>query len=204
MAHSTDIDDRLRRSWAAGDAAKTATLWIEELGPEIRSFLAALPIPGVDPDDVFSHFCEQLWRSLPTLRWDCSARTWSYLLARASWQRALTQARRKSSVPLSNVPEIARAVQQVRSSTAMFQRTEVKDRFRELREELAEDDRMVLVLRVDRGLDWSEAARVMAGDVEMSAPELAKASARMRKQFQRIKDRIRTLAQERGLLPDRD
>jgi RNA polymerase sigma-70 factor (ECF subfamily) len=196
------IDERLRRRWEAGDHAATATLWIETLGPEIHSFLAALPIPGVDADDVFAHFCEQLWRSLPRLRWDCSARTWSYLLARSSWQRALTQSRRRAAVPLTNVPEIAHAIVQVRTSTAAFQRSEVKDRFRELREELDEDDRVLLVLRVDRGLDWMDAARVMAGEREMTSAELAKASARLRKQFQRVKQRIRGLARERGLIAD--
>ncbi|HET6583059.1 MAG TPA: hypothetical protein VFG69_06425 [Nannocystaceae bacterium] len=198
------LDQRLRHSWDAGDHAATATLWIDELGPQIRSFLAAMPIPGVDSDDVFAHFCEQLWRSLPLLRWDCSARTWSYLLARASWQRALTYARKKASVPLTDVPEIARFIAGARTSTAGYQRTDVKDRFRALRDELEEDDRMVLILRVDRGLDWNDAAQVMAGDAAMDSAERARASARLRKQFERIKQRIKTLARERGLLPDDD
>jgi RNA polymerase sigma-70 factor (ECF subfamily) len=193
----------LRAQWSAGDHEATATLWIQALGPEILSFLAALPIRGVDHEDVFAHFCEALWRSLPTLRWDCSARTWSYLLARSSWQRAVRSARRHARVPLSNAPEVARAVAAVRSSTGIHCRTEVKDRFRELREELAEDDRMLLVLRVDRGLDWSEAARVMAGNATLDAAAIAKESARLRKQFQRLKDRIRVLAEQRGLLGER-
>ena len=88
-----------------------------------------------------------------------------------------------------------------RTSTAAFQQTDVKDGFRELRNELPEDDRMVLILRVDRGLDWNEAAQVMAGEATMDGPDLARASARLRKQFERIKQRIRTLAEQRGLLP---
>ena len=78
----------------------------------------------------------------------------------------------------------------------------MKSKFRELRNELSDDDRIVLILRVDRGLDWNQAAQVMAGDAEMSAAELARASARLRKQFERIKLRIRALAEARGLLTD--
>jgi RNA polymerase sigma-70 factor (ECF subfamily) len=195
------LDGRLRRVWDAGDYPATATLWIEALGPEIRSFLGAMPIAGVDTDDVFAHFCEQLWLSLPRLRWACSARTWSYLLARGSWRRALDHARRRRNIPLTDVPEIAEVVAAARTSTAAFQQTDVKDGFRELRNELPEDDRMVLILRVDRGLDWNEAAQVMAGEATMDGPDLARASARLRKQFERIKQRIRTLAEQRGLLP---
>lgn len=198
------LDERLRRVWDAGDYPATATLWIEALGPEIRSFLGAMPIAGVDADDVFGHFCEQLWLSLPRLRWACSARTWSYLLARASWQRALNHAKHRRSVPLTDVPEIAEFVAAARTSTAAFQQTDVKDGFRELRKELPEDDRMVLILRVDRGLDWNEAAQVMAGDEVMSPGDVTRESARLRKQFERIKQRIRTLAVERGLLPTDD
>ena len=36
----------------------------------------------------------------------------------------------------------------------------------------------------------------------MTSDELGKASARLRKQFQRIKGRIRELARERGLIPE--
>jgi RNA polymerase sigma-70 factor, ECF subfamily len=198
------LDERLRRAWDAGDYPATATMWIEALGPEIRSFLGALPISGVDTDDVFAYFCEQLWRSLPGLRWGCSARTWSYLLARASWQRALNHAKKRQSIPLSDLSEVAELVAVARTSTAAYQQTDVKDSFRELRSELSEDDQMVLILRVDRGLDWSEAAQVMAGDGAMSAADLTRESARLRKQFERIKQRIRALAVQRGLLPDDD
>jgi RNA polymerase sigma-70 factor, ECF subfamily len=197
-----ELDDRLRRFCEAGDHASAATLWIDELGPEIRSFLAALPIAGTDPDDVFAHFCEQLWRTLPGLRWECSARTWSYILARASWQRALQHARRRATIPLSDEPAITNLIVRARTSTAVYQQSEIKDRFRELREELDEDDRMVLILRVDRGLDWNDAAHIMAGQGDMTSDELGRASARLRKQFQRIKVRIRELARERGLIAE--
>jgi len=196
------VDDELRRIWHAGDHAATATQWLDRLGPEIYSFLAAMPIGGVDTDDLFADFCEQLWRSVPGFRWECGTRTWSYLLARASWQRALTRSRRAEMMPMSAVREISAVIARVRSSTAAFLRTEVKDEFRALRDELAPDDRMLLILRIDRGLDWNDAARVMAPEEITDPAALARKSAGLRKQFQRIKARIRALARERGLVPD--
>lgn len=194
------LDEHLRERWQAGEHAATATLWLDRLGPEIHSFLAAMPIAGVEVDDVFAMFCEALWKSLPGFRWECAARTWSYRLARASWQRALDRSRRGAFVPLSGISELSGVIERVRTSTAAFQRTEVKDEFRALREQLPPDDRMLLILRVDRGLDWLDAARVLAPEGAEDPAALATASARLRKQFQRVKTRIRELARARGLL----
>jgi RNA polymerase sigma-70 factor (ECF subfamily) len=88
-----------------------------------------------------------------------------------------------------------------RSSTKPWQRTVVKDRFRALRESLAPHERMLLVLRVDRRLPWMEVARVMADpDEPMTAEALARRAAALRQQFQRIKDHLRALAAQEGLL----
>lgn len=198
------LDAELQRLRESGDPTATATRWLEALGPEIWSFLAAMPIDGLDTDDLFADFSEKLWRSLPGFRWECSARTWSYVVARGVWQRALTRKRRAGVRPLTGVSELSAIVERVRTSTAAFQRTEVKDEFRALRDELAPDDRMLLLLRVDRGLDWTDAARVLQPDDAADDAALAKHSARLRKQFQRIKTRIRTLARERGLLAETD
>ncbi|HWB76774.1 MAG TPA: sigma-70 family RNA polymerase sigma factor [Nannocystaceae bacterium] len=198
-----DGEAELRASWERGELATTATLWLERYGAEILSLLRGLCGRNLDADEVFSQFCEELWRSLPGLRWECSARTWSYVVARGAWGRALRGALRHRNVaPLSDVPQVQQLVAQLRSSTAVFQQTAVKDRFRELRDELPADDRMLLVLRVDRALEWNEIARVLCEDETPDAATLAKISQRVRKQFQRVKDRIRALARERGLVDE--
>ena len=201
---SDAIELAIRRHCDAQRWSDAATLWIEHRGPDVLTFLAALRSEQVDGLEVFGQFCEDLWRSLPTFRWECSTRTWSYRLARNAWNRALKRVRRRGPhLALSDAPQLSAIVERVRSSTALHQRTEVKDSFTALREHLSPDDQMLLILRVDRGLGWTDVARVMLQ--QSGSPEdddLAKISARCRKQFERIKRKLRALAQARGLLPE--
>jgi RNA polymerase sigma-70 factor, ECF subfamily len=99
-------------------------------------------------------------------------------------------------VPLSAAPEIAQLTARVRrSSTAKHLRSEVKSRMRELRERLPLEEQMLLILRVDKELPWDEVARVLGDD-----DDLVRASARARKRFQLVKDELKRLAHEAGLL----
>ena len=52
--------------------------------------------------------------------------------------------------------------QSVRMTTLPFLRTEMKDRFAQIRNSLAERDRSLLVLRVDRGMSWKDIAIVLS------------------------------------------
>jgi DNA-directed RNA polymerase specialized sigma24 family protein len=98
---------------------------------------------------------------------------------------------------LSKMSEVA---ERVRSRTLPHLRTEVKDRFAELREELDPDDQALLILRINRKLSWNEIAHVMAENEMSDEAELKRATANLRQRFQKIKRTMRTLAEERGLL----
>jgi RNA polymerase sigma-70 factor (ECF subfamily) len=78
----------------------------------------------------------------------------------------------------------------------------VKDRWREVREALAPEDRVLLVLRVDRELAWADIARVTLGDVEPERAALAKETVRLRKRFQLLKQHLRARARAAGLIGD--
>ena len=75
---------------------------------------------------------------------------------------------------------VEQAIARVRSATHDYQKTDVKDRFRSLRDELDEEDQMLLVLRVDRNLSWRELALTMTGDVNLDEDALNKEAARLR------------------------
>ena len=60
--------------------------------------------------------------------------------------------------------------------------------------EMSAAEQSLLVLRIDRGLSWSEVASVM------STPEERLDSPTVAKRFQRVKDKLRRLAEEAGLL----
>ena len=88
----------------------------------------------------------------------------------------------------------------MRTQTEPWLRTDVKDRLRQLRDSLNPDDRVILVLRLDRGLSWNEVALVTLGEEGASAEALRRESARLRKRFQDLKEELRVRAQRAGLL----
>jgi RNA polymerase sigma-70 factor (ECF subfamily) len=79
-------------------------------------------------------------------------------------------------------------------------RTEVKDRVAQLRDELSPEDQAILILRIDRKLEWRDVVRALADEgekgEELSDAEVTKRSATLRKRFERVKDRLRKLAAE--------
>lgn len=182
------LEAELRRLAEAGDFLAVATRGVNEYGPEIHGFLVALAHANDDVDEVYARFCEKLWRALPGFRWECSFRTWVYLLARyVLIDLAVEAERRIDAVPISQ--EARTLAAQPRSSTSPYQRSEVKDRFVQLRDQLEPDERTLLILRVDRDLAWREIAAVM----DASAPAL-------RKRFERVKERLKELALAEGLI----
>lgn len=203
MPEQTVLEDRVRKAWDRGDFDDAATRFLEASGPEILGFLVSRVGDKVDARDVFSDFCEDFWKGLPGFEWRCSMRGWAYTLARHAADRHLRSPGRRRARNLTLPPEsrCSRLVHKLRTATLPHKKTEVKNRIQALRERLPEDDRMLLTLRVDRGLSWNELALVMAPAGEsLSEEALQTESARLRKHFQRVKERLKNLAEQEGLL----
>jgi len=186
----------------AGDLGGAATAAVEGYGPEVLGFLVTLLRDENDATEVFSQTCEDLWTGLSRFEGRSSLRTWFYVLARhaASRFRRSPSRRPERRIAMSEATGIAEAV---RSRTLPHLRTEVKDGFARIRDALAEEDRALLVLRVDRNMSWNEIARVLYPD-DSSDEALGKVAARLRKRFQLVKDDIRARAREAGLLTDKE
>lgn len=178
-----------------------AAAW-KEYRTEMLHFLAGALRDEDAAQDVFSAFSEELWKSLPGFRWESSFRTWGYRLLRAACFRYMHSPKRRET-PVSSPISPDRADPN-RSATNPWQRTDVKDGFTALRETLPATDQLVLLLRVNQKMAWTEIAQIMDdGERPMSADEVRKRSAALRQHFHRIKDQLRKLAEERGLLsPD--
>jgi len=195
-----ELDAQIRRACDAGEHSAAATLFIEHHGSELLAFLCARLRNRSDGEEVFAVVAEKLWLGLPSFEWRSTLRSWVYRLARNAANDFAAAAHRKPGrrMGLPTDPDLA---ERVRTTTAMYRRTGVKDRMRELRETLPADDQMLLFLRVDRGMDFRELATAMApGDTILTEGELVREAARLRKRFERVKEQLRELAREAGLI----
>ncbi len=203
------MDDResaARELLAAGDFKGAATFLVRTYGPEIYGFLVSHLRDETAAADVFSVFTEDLWRGLPGFEGRSSLRVWAYALAKnaASRHLAAPHRRRARNIPLSQAGELAELADAVRTETLPYLRTDAKSKLAELREQLSPDERALLVLRVDRALDWIDVARILFQQEDPSPmvrreADLKKEAARVRKRFQALKEKVRRLAKGSNL-----
>lgn len=195
------LDERVRALLAAGDTSRAVTEALHVLGPEILGFLSRGLGNDADADEVLALVGERLWRSLATFEWRCSLRTWAHVLARNESHRFRRGARRhvQGRIPISALAEVIAAA---RTETREQQRSAREQAIARLREELPDEDRELLVLRVDRELPWDEVALAFSEDPERcSDAERKTEAARLRKRFQILKKRLADRARAEGLLP---
>jgi RNA polymerase sigma-70 factor (ECF subfamily) len=184
----------IRASCEAGDYDNAATAVIRYYGTELLGYLQATARDQDLANEAFAELGEDLWKGLPQFRWASSLRSWLYILARNALYQLRRDPRRRMNrnLPLSIAPDVEAVV---RTGTLDIQRTDVKDEFRLLREQLTEDDHELLLLRLDRQMSWKEIARITGGDDELDGR-----AATLRKRFERVKERLRELAEKTGLL----
>ena len=190
MLRPMALDQRVAALLEQGAVDQAATAALEGLGPAVLGYLASLHEED-DARDVFSSFAEDLWRGLPGFRRECSLRAWAFRLAwhaSARFRRDPFR-RRGERLPPSMASRLADSI--AGASQLPGGR---RDALRQLREALDPEERTLLVLRIDRELEWEEVAAVLSAE---GAPVEA---ATLRKRFERIKDRLARLAREQGLL----
>jgi RNA polymerase sigma-70 factor, ECF subfamily len=197
----TAIETLIRAAWDAGDPERAAALTIEHYGSELLGFLVNLTRDAQLANELFGQFSENFWKSWQRFEWRCSVRTWVYKLARRVASHQLERERHYEQHALPLGSQLSLAVERVRTATMAYQRTDVKDRFQELRAQLPEEDQALLILRVDRDLSWLELAEIMLGpESDPGSEQLKTEAARLRKRFQLAKTRLRELVEEAGLL----
>lgn len=197
------LEQKIRAFCDAGDRKRAATLLLEGYGREIFGFLVARLRDRDAASDVFSQFTEDLWRGLEGFRWQCSARVWSYTLARHAASRYIDDVRRRRGrdIPLSRAGPLSEIAEKIRTGTRAGARTESRSRIAQLRESLPVEDQTLLILRVNRKLGWREIAQIMLRDGETPEDEdLEKEAGRLRKRYQLAKDKLRQMAVEQGLV----
>jgi RNA polymerase sigma-70 factor (ECF subfamily) len=195
-----EFDERVHAGIAEGAVAEAATLTLREYGAEIFGFLAGI-VGERDADEVLSAFSERLWRALNGFEGRCSVRTWCYVLARHELGRFQRGQRRHANrcVPISQYED---ALAVVRSASRSTFATAKRQKLAKLRDELPDDDRTLLILRIDRNLAWDDIALAFSDAPEtMTAEDKKRVAARLRKRFQLIKDRLKQqlVSRKRGV-----
>src|SRR5689334_11264924 len=85
------LDAEVHERVVAGRDRDAVDLLISRLSGELQSFLYRLLGDHALADEAHSATCERLWRGLPTFRWECSLRSWSYIIARREASRCRTR-----------------------------------------------------------------------------------------------------------------
>jgi RNA polymerase sigma-70 factor (ECF subfamily) len=205
MAEQSEVLHAIRACSERGDYQQATRLTVRIFGPEILDFLRAVHRDTTQSADVFSLWAEGVWRGFASFLWQSSLRTWIYAIARMCslrYRRDLRRLRARQRLLPEVVALLDLPVDQ-RSETPWYRTTELRSRFAELRTQLDPDDQMMLLLRVEQRLAWSEIARIMLTVHDAQSPseqELVRGAARLRKHFQGVKERIYQLARQHGLL----
>jgi len=173
--------------------SEAATLAIRGYGPQILGYLNGLLRNEGLADEAFSRFAEDLWKGVGAFRRESSFRTWAYRVAWSAARDVQGEAFRRRGRRLETA-EISQLVNEVRESSAAWRKEAAVDKLEKLRAQLTQEEQTLLILRINRELSWKEVAEVLATD-DTPVDEAA-----LRKRFERVKARLRKLAEESGVL----
>lgn len=182
------FDAEIRGLVLAGHERQAADLLLTRLSPELRPFLHRLLGDVSLADEAHSNTCERLWRGLGSFRWECSLRSWSYIIARREAGRCRARHARDGvrQTTLSKADDVAA---RFASTSGSFSTTR-RDQLDGLRASLSDEDRDLLVLRVERGLAWKEIAASFLEENELSPETIVREAARLRQRFRSIRVRV--------------
>lgn len=190
MLPPMDVEGRVDALIASGDLTAAATVAIEAYGPGVFRYQCTL-LDGDDAHDAYAAWAEDFWRGLPSFRGECSLRAWGYRLAWHACCRFRRDPYRMRGQRLATSAASRLAASIAASTVATGSRRAGLHR---IRAQLPPDDQTLLSLRIDRELEWDEIAAVLSSEGEPVT------SAALRKRFERLKDRLKELAREEGLL----
>ncbi|HMI86335.1 MAG TPA: sigma-70 family RNA polymerase sigma factor [Polyangiaceae bacterium] len=182
------FDAEVRELLVAGQERRAADRLLMRLSPELRPFLHRLLGDVTLADEAHSATCERLWRGLATFRWECSLRSWSYIIARREASRVRARAAR-AGIHQTTLSKADQVVARLGSTSRTFS-TSRRDQMDTLRASLSDEDRDLLVLRVERGLAWKEIAAAFLEEHESEPETIGREAARLRQRFRAIRVRV--------------
>jgi RNA polymerase sigma-70 factor (ECF subfamily) len=185
------VEELVQASLRERDLRGAATKAIQGFGPSIVRYLRTTLRDPEDVSDAFSDWAESLWAGIGSFEGRSSFRTWAFRLAFTSMLSMLDRAHRRRERRFAT-GEASILAAEVRTTALSLERRRL--RLDELRAELAPEEQTLLFLRVGQGLPWQEVAAVLTTEAAPVDPAAA------RKRFERLKEKLRKLARDRGLV----
>ena len=197
------VELHVRALLTAGDDAGAAATALRYHGAEVFGFLLGVLDEYLNARHAYAGICERVRREIGPSGWRCSLRTWMYAVARAELRRYVTpidETPGRGAPELATVPEPGALPNPI--TTLLCQVNGMDAAIGALRQRLSPDDRVLLVLQVDRRLDFPDLALVELGD-DASPAEIGREIPRLRKRLQSIRTALARAAAEQRLLPTR-
>lgn len=184
-------DVEVAASLAAGDRAQAAKVALRVHGPDVYGFLVSVLAPR-SARAAYRRTVETVGVEMAADALAWPLRVWLYAVARRA---AVMQA--QATGPLSPARMSSRASSQgaMRSAPRRLRRAAAQ-----LRGDLSVDQRVLLVLRIGRGLSWHELALVRFG-ARPSRALLTSRADTLRGEFRVLRKALKLEAMARGLLP---
>lgn len=187
-----EAERAIKRAFDEGRRRDAMEHAVRLYGPELLGYITSVLRDEDWAREVFARLCEDLWAAFDRFEWRSSFRTWAYRAARNGVVSAATSRRRGPAQLDTEELQALPAVE--RSTTRPHFKTENKAWLASLRESLDPDEQTLLTLRVDREMSWNDVALVLHGEEALA--DLPRATAQLRKRFERLKERLRQAALE--------
>ena len=166
---------------------------LKAYGSEIYGVVFRIMGDETAADDVWSMFLEKLWKGIRTFKERGKFRAWAYRVARnACNEYRRNPTRRKFRRFFTG--ELSKLEGKIRSSTKTYEKTTVRQKLWELVDRLKPDDKLLMILKVDKGLSYTEIAEVFSG----RKGEVVSADALKSRKYN-IKKKLRKMAEEEGI-----
>jgi len=195
QSSTSPLDIEVHQLVAAGRQREATDLMLTRLSPELRPFLHRLLGDASLVDEALGNTCEHLWRRLSQFRWEYSLRSWSFIFARREASRFRAAGSQMGAPPTMLSPAHGETVYVTPNAEGS---TSTENQLDLLRASISDDDRDLLVLRVERGLSWREVAAAFLEDDDPSAESILRESARLRQRYRAIRVRLAAALAEVG------
>jgi RNA polymerase sigma-70 factor (ECF subfamily) len=184
---ATTLDADVAELIGAGRHDAAAELVIAAYGDSIFGTMFRITRDEVVANEIYAQFLEDLWRGLPGFQGRSTLRYWCFTVAHKACKRHHRRESRRRESPMDS--RIQAIAAETRSRTAPYLRSGFKEGIERVRGQLEEAERELLEYRVNQRLPFNDIAEL-----------LGEPAPRLRKRFERVKAKIRKLAEAEGLV----